>query len=47
MSGNVVITSNGVGTEEYIYPNIGTYCDTENIKQYADLIEKYILMKTI
>ncbi len=40
MSGNVVITSNGVGTEEYIYPNIGTYCDTENIKQYADLIEK-------
>lgn len=40
MSGNVVITSNGVGTEEYIHPNIGTYCDTENIKQYADLIEK-------
>lgn len=40
MSGNVVITSYGVGTEEYINPEMGTYCETENIKQYADLIEK-------
>lgn len=40
MSGNVVITSYGVGTEEYIDPKLGTYCDVENIKQYADLIEK-------
>ena len=40
MSGNVVITSYGVGTEEYIDPKIGTYCETENIVQYADLIEK-------
>lgn len=40
MSGNVVITSYGVGTEEYIDPKLGTYCETENIKQYADLIEK-------
>lgn len=40
MSGNVVITSYGVGTEEYINPKLGTYCETENIKQYADLIEK-------
>lgn len=40
MSGNVVITSNGVGTAEYIDPKLGTYCETENIKQYADLIEK-------
>lgn len=40
MSGNVVITSYGVGTEEYIKPEMGTYCETENIKQYADLIEK-------
>lgn len=40
MSGCIVITSNGVGTEEYIDPKIGTYCETENIKQYADLIEK-------
>lgn len=40
MSGDVVITSYGVGTEEYIDPKLGTYCETENIKQYADLIEK-------
>ena len=40
MSGNVVITSYGVGTEEYISPKLGTYCETENVKQYADLIEK-------
>ncbi len=40
MSGNIVITSYGVGTEEYIDPKLGTYCETENIKQYADLIEK-------
>lgn len=40
MSGVVVITSKGIGTEEYIDPNIGTYCETENYKEYADLIEK-------
>lgn len=40
MSGDVVITSYGIGTEEYISPELGTYCETENIKQYADLIEK-------
>lgn len=40
MSGNVVITSTGIGTVEYIDPSIGTYCDPENYKEYADLIEK-------
>lgn len=40
MSGNVVITSNGIGTAEYIDPKIGTYCDPENHMEYADLIEK-------
>lgn len=40
MSGNVVITSKGIGTEEFIDPKIGTYCETENYKEYADLIEK-------
>lgn len=40
MSGNVVITSKGIGTEEFIDPKIGTYCNTENYKEYADLIEK-------
>ena len=40
MSGCVVISSKNVGTVEYIDPKIGTFCDTENIKEYADLIEK-------
>lgn len=40
MSGNVVITSKGIGTEEYIDPSIGTYCETENYVEYADLIEE-------
>ena len=40
MSGCVVISSKGVGTSEYIDDSIGTFCETENIKQYADLIEK-------
>ncbi len=40
MSGNVVITSKGIGTVEVIDPKIGTYCETENYKEYADLIEK-------
>lgn len=40
MSGCVVISSKNVGTCEYIDEKIGTYCDTENIKEYADLIEK-------
>lgn len=40
IAGNVVITSYGVGTEEYIDPKIGTYCNVENVKEYADLIEK-------
>lgn len=40
MSGNIVITSKGIGTEEYIDPKIGTYCNTENYIEYANLIEK-------
>lgn len=40
MCGNIVVTSKGIGTEEYIDPKIGTYCETENYKEYADLIEK-------
>ena len=40
MSGCVVISSKNVGTCEYIDESIGTYCETENIVQYADLIEK-------
>lgn len=40
MSGCVVISSKNVGTCEYITEDIGTYCETENIKEYADLIEK-------
>lgn len=40
MSGCVVISSKNVGTCEYIDEKIGTYCNTENIKEYADLIEK-------
>lgn len=40
MSGNVVVTSKNIGTEEYIDPRIGTYCETENFVEYADLIEK-------
>lgn len=40
MSGCVVISSKNVGTSEYISEDIGTYCETENIKEYADLIEK-------
>ena len=39
MAGSVVITSKDVGTSEFIDEGLGTYCDTENIKQYADLIE--------
>ena len=40
MSGNIVVTSKGIGTEEYIDPKLGTYCDTEKIEEYADIIEK-------
>ncbi len=47
LSGNVVITSKGVGTEEYIDPKLGTYCETENIKEYADLIEKIYKDKSL
>lgn len=40
MSGCVVVSSKNVGTCEYIDEKIGTYCETENIVEYADLIEK-------
>ncbi len=40
MSGCVVISSKNVGTCEYISPKMNTFCNTENIKEYADLIEK-------
>ena len=40
MAGLVTITSKNIGTEEYLDPQIGTYCNTENYKEYADLIEK-------
>lgn len=41
MTGAVVISSDGdIGTKEYIDPKLGTYCKTEDIKEYADLIEK-------
>lgn len=40
MSGNVVISSYGTGMAEYISPEIGSFCDVENYKAYADLIEK-------
>ncbi len=40
MSGCVVISSKNVGTCEYIDESLGTFCETENIKEYADLIEK-------
>lgn len=43
MTGAVVITSKGVGVTEFIDPKLNTYCDTEDIKQYADLIEKLYL----
>lgn len=39
MTGAVVLTSKGVGVTEFINPEIGTYCDTENFVQYADIIE--------
>lgn len=40
MSGCVVVSSKNVGTCEYIDEEIGTFCETENIKEYALLIEK-------
>lgn len=40
MSGNVVITSKGIGAVEFVDPSFGTYCETENYKEYADIIEK-------
>ena len=40
MSGNIIVTSKGIGTEEYIDPSIGTYCETENYVEYANIIEK-------
>lgn len=39
MTGAVVITSKGVGVTQFIDPKMGTYCETEDIKEYADLIE--------
>lgn len=40
MAGCVVVSSKNVGTCEYIDPKIGTFCETENIIEYADLIEE-------
>lgn len=40
MSGNVVITSKNIGAVEFVDPKLGTYCEVENYKQYADVIEK-------
>lgn len=40
MSGNVLITSKHTATSEYIDESIGTFCETENYKEYADIIEK-------
>jgi len=40
MTGAVVITSKGTGVVQFIDPKLGTYCDTEDIKAYANLIEK-------
>lgn len=41
MSGCVVITSKGVGVSQFIDEGIGTYCETENIEEYADKIEDF------
>ena len=41
MSGCAVITSKGVGVSQFIDEKIGTYCETENIKEYADKIEYF------
>ena len=41
MSGCVVISSKNVGTCEYIDESLGTFCETENIKEYADKIEEF------
>lgn len=41
MSGCVVISSKNVGTCEYIKEDMNTYCETENIKEYADKIEEF------
>ena len=40
MSGTVLITSKHTATSEYIDESIGTFCETENYKEYADIIEK-------
>ena len=40
MSGNVVITSKNIGTADVIDPSLGTFCETENYIEYADVIEK-------
>ncbi len=41
MSGCAVITSKGVGVSQFIDEKIGTYCETENVKEYADKIEEF------
>lgn len=40
MSGCVVLTSKGIGAVEYVNPELGTYFETENYKEYADMIEE-------
>ncbi|MBO5376514.1 MAG: glycosyltransferase [Bacilli bacterium] len=39
MTGAVVVTSKNVGVTQFIDPKIGTYCDTEDYVQYANVIE--------
>ena len=41
MTGAVVISSDGnIGLKDCIDPSLGTYCETEDFREYADLIEK-------
>lgn len=40
MSGCVVVSSKNVGTGEYIDEKLGTFCETEDFKEYADVIER-------
>ena len=40
ISGCVVLTSKNVGVTQFIDEKIGTYCETEDFKEYADMIEE-------
>lgn len=41
MTGAVIISSDGdIGLKDCVDPSLGTFCETEDFRQYADLIEK-------